>query len=319
MRLRSAACALLHFALVTMAAAPSWSQDRPANRAAAAVRFDEGRKAFDAGDFRRAAEAFEAAYGLAPNPDVLWNAARAWQRAGEAAHAATLYSRYLRDAPPGAPDRGTATSELGVLATRLARVEIHGDSITDLTIDDLPSQDRVLYVSRGSHVVTAVVAGKPARKEAQVEAGDVVSIVFDAPPAPAARSDGSPRSEPAAVPAREPHTVEAAHDSNRPTHKTWSPWVFAGGAVLTSVALGLTIASGVDTDNALNKFNSNSTESNLQNGQAKQLRTNILLASTLGLGALTAAAAIWLVDWHGEGQHVQAGFELPGGAVRWTF
>src|SRR5580658_7681957 len=111
MGLRRTGCALAYLVALTSVTVPCWPQQetRTTNRAEAGARFEEGTKAFDAGDFRRAAAAFEAAYRLAPNTDVLWNAARAWQRAGEAARAATLYSRYLRDAPPVAPDRGTAT------------------------------------------------------------------------------------------------------------------------------------------------------------------------------------------------------------------
>jgi len=75
----------------------------------------------------------------------------------------------------------------------------------------------------------------------------------------------------------------------------------------------------VDTDSALHAFEAQSTPSLLSSGQAKQLRTNILLGSSLALGAATAAVGIWLVDWHHGGQHVQVGFEPPRGAVRWSF
>jgi tetratricopeptide (TPR) repeat protein len=321
MRLSRAGFALAQVVALLLVTVASWSQ--PSSRAEAAARFDEGRKAFDAGDFRRAADAFEAAYHLAPNVDVLWNAARAWQRAGEAAHAATLYSRYLRDAPPGAADRATATAELSTLSRKLARIEVHGEELADLKLDDAPSEDRVVYVSRGAHVVSATVKGRLVRKDAQVEAGDVVSVVFEdqvpvgapgaavvspAPTGTEAHVDRIPEAVPAAASVRAPST-----------HKTWSPWVFVTGAALTSVALGFTIASGVDTDHALTLFEAHSNMTNLSSGQAKQLRTNVLLGSTLGLGVATAAVGIWLIDWRGGGQRVQVGLEPPRGAVRWTF
>jgi tetratricopeptide (TPR) repeat protein len=317
MGLRRDVCTFAHVVALSTVAISGWSQEaRPANRAEAAARFEEGKSAFDAGDFRRAAESFEAAYRLAPNADVLWNAARAWQRAGEAAHAATLYSRYLRDAPPAAADRGTATAQLAALSPKLARIEVHGDAIAELRLDDAASEDRVLYVSRGTHVVSATVGGKPVRRKAQVEAGDVVSVVFEPEGSETGVSASLPNSARNVVP---PAEVGERTGRGTSSHKTWSPWVFVGGAAFTSVVLGFTIASGVDTDNALNAFDAKSTPSLLSSGQAKQLRTNILLGSSIALGAATAAVGIWLVDWHSGGQRVQVGFEPPRGAVRWSF
>lgn len=316
MSLRRGWCILAHVVALLLATTPSWSVEEahPVNRAEAAARFEEGTKAFEAGDFRRAADAFEAAYRLAPNTDALWNAARAWHRAGEVARAATLYSRYLRAAPPDAADRGTATTQLAALSTKLARIEVHGDGLSQLKVDDVPCDDRVVYVSRGAHVLSALVGGTPMRKDQQVEAGDVVSVVFEA--APDASATPTPLGltpEPALAPHPEESPVAAS------PHKGWSPWVFAGGAVLTSVAVGLTIASGVDTENALTKFNESHTQGDLSSGQSKQLRTNVLLGTSIALGAATAAVGIWLVDWHTGTQRVQVGIEPARGAVRWTF
>jgi tetratricopeptide (TPR) repeat protein len=281
-------------------------------RAEAAENFDRGAKAFARGDFRRAAEAFEAAYRLGPRPDVLWNAAQAWQRAGEAARAATLYARYLREAPPAAPDRGAATAQLAALSPRLARVEVHGDNLEQLAVDDVPSQETIVYVSRGAHVVSAVVGGRPVRKTQAVEAGDVVSVVLETPavveiiPAP-------PSSLPAARVSLSPEPPP------RPAHTGWSPWVFVGSASLAAAAVGLTIGSGIDTDASLKTFDAHGTPANLRTGQEKELRTNILLGTSVALGLLTAATALWLVDWHGGGQRVSIGLGPARLGVRWSF
>src|SRR5262249_35778251 len=65
----------------------------------AAKDFADGERAFKAGDFVGAATHFEAAFQKAPHYAPLWNAARAWHRAGSLARAATLYARYLRESP----------------------------------------------------------------------------------------------------------------------------------------------------------------------------------------------------------------------------
>jgi hypothetical protein len=274
------------------------------------VHFGEGTKAFEAGDFRRAAQAFEAAYRLGPNTDVLWNAARAWHRAGESARAATLYARYLRDAPPEAPDRAAATAQLASLTPKVARIEFHGPDSEELMIDDVACEDRVVYVSRGSHVMRARVFGRPVEKNQQVEAGDVVSVVFDAQ---------GPRGATGAEASPSPATSRPAADVPRSRHRGVSPWIFASSAALTGVAVAFTIASGVDTDNALTTFNAQRTEGNLSIGQGKQLRTNVLLGTSIGLGAWTAASGIWLVDWHHGQDHAALGLLPGGGEVRWSF
>ena len=73
------------------------------DKRAAAHAFDDGEKAFAAGDYLRAAELFEEANKKAPHYANVWNAARAYHKLGELARAATLYGRYLRIAPADAP------------------------------------------------------------------------------------------------------------------------------------------------------------------------------------------------------------------------
>ena len=75
-------------------------------------------------------------------------------------------------------------------------------------------------------------------------------------------------------------------------------WI-GGGATL--VLAGVTVWSGLDTVAQKNTFEQDPTRQDvLSAGQAAQLRTNLLLAATGGVGLLTAAAAVFLVDWHGR-------------------
>src|SRR5258708_39824655 len=66
------------------------------DRRQAAKDFADGDRAFKEGDYRGAAVAYERAYARVPHHSALWNAARAWQRAGELARAANHYAHYLR-------------------------------------------------------------------------------------------------------------------------------------------------------------------------------------------------------------------------------
>jgi hypothetical protein len=295
---------------------PAFAQTVPTSetsaRAEAAQQFKEGAKAFDRGDFAQAANAFERAYHLVPHVDSLWNAARARQRADELPRAATLYARYLREAPADALDRNVATSQLVGLAARLGCIEVHGSGIEQLAVDEHPSEERILYVSPGAHVVHAVVAGTLVQQTPELAAGDVVSLVFEAAAPPV-----SPELHSAPQPDRPPLEARPSPPSGR---GGVSPWFVAGGGALTGVAVAATIASGLSTLSALDAFNAHPTASNLATGQSMQARTNVLLGVSIGLGVMTAATAIWLVDWRGAPRSdVRVGVGAARVAVEWRF
>src|SRR3984885_7057366 len=145
-----AALALACTMSVPLAARAAHAQDDAGttqeDRAAAAREFAEAQRAFGAGDYKLAAEQFEAAYKHKPHHASLWNAARARQRMGEIARAANLYARYLREAPPNARDRNTAQSSLQKIAPRLGQFEITSVGFEDVQVDREPIMDRVVYV-----------------------------------------------------------------------------------------------------------------------------------------------------------------------------
>jgi hypothetical protein len=75
------------------------------------------------------------------------------------------------------------------------------------------------------------------------------------------------------------------------------PAAVIGGGAATTLLLGFTIWSGVDTLNARDDFDALPTQTNLDIGRSKQTRTNVLLGFTLGVAAVTGAAAVFFVDW----------------------
>jgi hypothetical protein len=288
------------------------SASEESSRAEAAQQFNEGSRAFDRGDFEHAADAFELAYRLVPHVDSLWNAARARHRAGDLPHAATLYARYLREAPADARDRNVATEQLGSLAARLGCIEVHGRGIGQLTVDEQPSEDHIVYVSPGAHVVAATVAGTLLHQTPKLAPGAVVSLVFEAPTAvvPPVQREAPPTDH---------LTVQARFPPPSPAGGL-SPWLVGVGGALTGVAVAATIASGLSTLSALDTFNARPTASNLAAGQSMQARTNVLLGVSVGLGVMTTATAVWLVDWRGGRQgHVRLGIGVGRAQAEWRF
>jgi hypothetical protein len=273
----------------------------PEDRQAAAREFAEAQRAFGAGDFKLAAEQFEAAYKHKPHHASLWNAARARQRMGEA--------------PPNARDRNTAISSLQKLTPKLGQLEITSVGLEDVRVDRELALDRNVYVNPGAHVVEAKVAGQDrvVTQPANVDAGQTQSVALVAP----TETKGTPPAPmPVAPPAvQQPPPREHVEEKSR----GWSPVVVYVGLGLTVVAGGLGVISGLDVVNQKSTFDKTPIQSNLDTGKSKQLRTNILLGVTGGLGVLTGVAAIWLVDWHSGSRSVQVGTGLGEVRVRGTF
>jgi hypothetical protein len=301
--------------LFILATGPPSAADEESARARAAQQFVEGLRAFDLGDFAHAADAFELAYRLVPSVDALWNAARALQRADALPGAATLYARYLREAPAEARDRNVAAALLAILAARLGCIEVHGSDIERLVVDEHPSEERVVYVTPGAHVVRAVVAGALVQQTPELAAGEVVALVFEAP-APAA----TPEPPPAPQPDRPTSQARTSSPSNG--GGGGSPWLVAGGGVLTGVAVTATIVSGLATLSARDAFTDRPTAANLEAGQSLQSRTNVLLGISIGLGVMTTATAVWIVNWRGASRtdvRLRVGVAGAGAAAEWRF
>jgi len=86
--------------------------------------------------------------------------------------------------------------------------------------------------------------------------------------------------------------------------KPLGPLVFFIGAGLTVVAGAATIVSGIDTENspgadAVRTQCAGQGEScqAYQDGRSKQLRTNILLGTTIGLGVVTGVVGVFFTQW----------------------
>lgn len=271
---------------------------------AAAAAFERGETAYAKGRYGEAGAAFEEAYGHVPHPFALWNAARAYKRAGEAVRAANTFALYLEKAPQDAPDRKNAQTELAQLSKKLGRLQIFAPGAQDIRVDDQPARAGLVYVNPGTHLVSGLAGGQKLTRVQAVDADTTVDVALVA-------EHATPETPPPAADANEP-------ESPRPKNlRRLPPAVVYGGAGATAIALGLTIGFGVDTLNARDDFDRAPTQEKLDKGRSKQTLTNALLGTTIALGALTGAAAIFFVDWHSDnGRAVKAGLG-PSGIVLW--
>jgi hypothetical protein len=292
--------------LVAIVLVPGTSFAAPADADRTAARhFADGQKAFTAGDYAHAGDEFEAAYRDKPHHAPLWNAARSWQRAGEDVRAANLYARYLREAPPDAPDRDQATTALRGLTGRMGRIEPHASGVDKLRLDGKPIEAPVVYVAPGEHVAEADDHGKVVRKVVTVRAGEQTSITL----APVRET---PPAEPLVGPPRDARDARDDGGALVGSRKPLPPVVVVIGVVLTAVAGGVTVASGLDTISKRNAFPSEPTQARLDAAFASQTRTNVLIGTTVGLGVVTAVLAAFFTDFSGGAPSREVGSREVG-------
>jgi tetratricopeptide (TPR) repeat protein len=281
-------------------ATPARAEPSERDRKAAQASFQEAQKAFKAGDFRHAAEKFDEAYKRAPHHAPLWNAGRAWHRAGEIKRAANIYAKYLREAPPKAPDRNRAIVALKEVQAKLGRIDVHATDVGEVTVDGEPFEGEGVYVVPGAHVVegkTTNDAHESVRIPQSVAAGETVSVALVPPSPPPA-----PAPAPAApVAVLIPATVPAQPGAAARSSSGISPAFFVVGSVLTLAAGGVTVWSGLDVSKKKDAYLGGAqTQEKYDAGKAAELRTNVLLGVTGGLALLTAITGLFLVDWKGD-------------------
>lgn len=287
-------------ALAAALPARAHAQDEPPpedaavpSTAAAAEAYDRGSAFYLSGDFVRAAQWFETAYRLAPAAPALVQALRAQVRTGHVIRAANLALR-LRGLHGDDADARALADEvirdnesdfvlLELRACEGCQLEIEGRVWSYSAAFLTPHTDHDVLVTQGERREQHTVRGLPGQ---HVELG------------PPRASDGAPL---------------APSPPRAPSSAGLSPWIFAVGLGLTAVSGALLIWSGVDTLEGVDAFNAMPTPEGFEEGQAKELRTNVLVGITAGLAVVTLLFAV-LTDWDGEPASPAAGVFFDGRA-----
>jgi hypothetical protein len=278
--------------------ARTFAQDAPATPDDAATAFAEGERAFEAGDFGRAAAAFDRAFAARPHEAALWNAARSYERNGDEVRAANRYRAFLDVAGPSAPDRDRATASLTTLAKKIGRLDLVASGAERLVLDGSAATSGAIYVAPGIHHVEATFAGIAVPREIEIAAGQRINVTLSAPGdrAPA------PPLAPTTAPSAAPPPSAAPAGTPRSAVPIW-PAIVLGG--LTGVSLGLSIASGVDVLVTKGDFDDEveagaSVELQrvyIEQGVSKTTRTNVLYGVTGALAIATAVTLVFTIDW----------------------
>jgi hypothetical protein len=279
-------------------------------RQAAANAFDRGTTAYLQEDFATAARWFEMANDLAPASGALMQAIIAHRRAGNELRAATLALRLIARFPDEAEMVGRAQSVIDDLGEQFFRIDVECNAECAVEVDGtLSSHDSFFLTPGEEHTIGATFDTGTETATVSGEAGDVRSLAFEAPEGAARLEDPADEGDEDGATGDGRNPLEGPMDDGRDEDGDesggLSPAYFITALVLTAGA-GATLAwSGVDTLNARDEYvetamtDTDLARDMLEEGQSKELRTNILIGATAGLAAVTLVFAI-LTDWGGS-------------------
>jgi hypothetical protein len=210
-----------------LVAAPAAAADNQATNSTdlAKQRFREATEAYNEGRYSAAASLFDAADRLAPHPSTRYNAATAWEQAGEAARAATGYEAAIAVASLDEARRKVAEERLTALKEGLGRVRVELPLGAFVTVDHvqhvpLPT---TFYLLPGNYQLSVDYQGKERQTPLAVVAGEEQDVKLD-------------------YPASEPEAPTLPADALKPlppavppadvwlTQKTWG-WIGVGAGV----------------------------------------------------------------------------------------
>jgi len=274
---------------------------------AAAAAFQEGQRLQLAREHARAAEFFEIADHAAPSPAALRSAIRSHQAAGHATRAATLSLRARSRDAADPQSAQLADAVLAEAAPRLTRVHVTCSpgctvAVDRLAVGDGTGESHAFFVEPGARTLETRWANRGTRSRSlECAAGQSVELSLDAPP-----PEPAPAPTPTVVPPP-PTPVLAVLPPLptppvvRPRQRPLPPLVFWIGLAATAATAGVLVWSGLDTLSARDAYEQSPTEAGYNDGASREVRTDVLIASTAVLGVATALVGVFFTEWSGRG------------------
>lgn len=259
--------------------------------AAAAEAFGTAQRAEFARDWGRAADFYEMADSLSPSKEALRSAAKARFSAEDLASAATLALALKRRYGDDEKSLDVADRILEETSPTLVRVKLRCDnpcvvSANGRAAGDVRNLTHEFFADPGPLDLTASFAdGSAADTTLEGNGGATLNVRLIQPTPPP-------------VSALLPEVEEEPPPQAR-GRRTLPPVYFIAGAVVTLASASALTWSGLDVLAQNDDFEMDPTQSRLDRGQRAQLRTNVLIATTVTFGVATAVLGVF-TDWRGN-------------------
>lgn len=240
------------------------------------VQFAAARRAYDAGDFERAARLFARAHELAPSANKKFNEAQSWRRAGDKPRAADAYAEAIRLGQLDAETADTCKKKLAELRADLGVLLVDAPAGTRVAVEHVDGVATQIHLAPGDHQITLTPPGGATQtRTVLVVAGQVDRVALVAG---AARGPQAP-----------PRRAQPPLPRARGTHPLWvAGWVLvgvgaAGGIAAAAVGARFWAVYGDYEESGERGFEDASLE---HEARDLQTMTNVLAFASAGAAAL---------------------------------
>jgi tetratricopeptide (TPR) repeat protein len=173
-------CALFGLVVASLLAVAAPCRAQSDYERAAARLFRAGAAAFEQGDYTAAANAFEEANRRMPRGATVYNAALAWEAAGERARAADGYAAALEDESLAHEAADDARKHLTALARSVGVVDIGADAGCTVSVAHVVDArpPKKVHLASGEHVVSCHCGASIREQRIAVSAGAATTVAF---------------------------------------------------------------------------------------------------------------------------------------------
>lgn len=289
-------CWLLVTLVVLLASRAGAGEDEVQQEAAET--FTKAERAYRRGEYRVAAEGFEASAELVPHGAAFYNAAMAWLAAEERSRAADAFAQARRAGNLDPRQEETTLAQLSALRKQLGRIAVGAPAGSMVWLAHVQGADApvLVHLEPGSYEVRVQFpSGEEPTKRVDVAAGELITLALNP-------------SETPSSPAEPSDEAEAQDESALPV----AGFVTAGASVvLAAVAIGL----GVAALDARDEFNASGYTDRDAYARADELRTATNVCWVFA-GLTAATGAVLLVVAYSDGDDDAEGEQEAGAELR---
>jgi hypothetical protein len=299
------------------------------DRSCGSSAFAAGTQAFDRGAFAEAAEWFQAAQSAAAHPVVAFNLGVCYARLNQPTLATREFRKILAEPGLDAALKARVEREQRAAEAQIARISVDAPDPTlyamELDGKPLAAPPDGVEVDPGAHRLKVYSGGTSVfDQEVRLEAGERLRL----------RVTGKASViDVVVVPGNAPQSAAPAerHEQPAENRKPLAPVVFYVSASATALLGAATIWSGLDVKSAysdylhdLPELTQVEADERVRDGHAREVRTNVLLGTTLFAAGATALLGLVWVDWSPKekptaGARLTLGLGPASASVRWVF